>query len=137
MSEMPERKVLKNILLKLKKKTITSEDRHRQFSSSIRSAFKVYTKETLKIAKDWKRTIDKKGLAGIFAVAEEEVKSLIRNADGVIEDMKLYIEALENYCAELDKTLWEAIEQAKKEAEEQIKQQKELMKRKAPESYRV
>ena len=91
----------------------------------------------LKMAGDWKTTISKKGLAGIFAIAEKEVQTLIRNADGVIEDMKLYIEALEKYCAELDKTLWEAIEQAKKEAEEQIKQQEELMKRKAPESYRV
>lgn len=54
-----------------------------------------------------------------------------------LEDLKLYIDALEDYSSELDKTLTDIFEQAKKLAEEQQKKQEELRKRKAPESYRV
>lgn len=54
-----------------------------------------------------------------------------------LEDFKLYIDALEQYSSELDKTLTDIFGQARKLAEEQQKKQKELRKRKAPESYRV
>jgi hypothetical protein len=43
--------------------------------------------------------------------------------------MKLYIDSLEKYSTELDKTLSDIFEQAKKQAEEQIKQQEELTKK--------
>ena len=60
---------------------------------------------------------------------------LISDYNALLEDTDLYIESLETYGKELDKTLWMGIEQAKKEAEEQIKKQEEIMKRKSPESY--
>ena len=52
-----------------------------------------------------------------------------------LEDFKLYIDALEQYSSELDKTLADIFEQAKIMAEEQQKQREEIMKRKSPESY--
>jgi len=129
MSEIPERKVLKDILLKLKTKTITSEERHGKLAITTRNAFRGYSNAIRKIVEDKSKTINKRGLLGAFGMIEEQVQALISDADALREDMKLYIEALEKYCAELDKTLWDAIEQTRKEAEEQIKQQEKLMKK--------
>ncbi len=53
------------------------------------------------------------------AMIGEELDTLVKDSEGVMEDMKLYAEALEKYCAELDKTLWDAIELGKKRADAQ------------------
>lgn len=129
MSELPERKVLKDILLRLKTKTITSEERHKKLASSVSDTFEGYVGNAWNIAKDKNKEFDRKGTVAIFRLMSEQLGLLIRDSDGLSEDMKLYIEALENYCAELDKTLWTAIEQAKQQAEGQIKQQEERIKK--------
>jgi len=49
--------------------------------------------------------------------------------------VKFYIETLEEYSTELDGTLTGIFESAKKQAEEQIRQQEELRRRASPESY--
>lgn len=64
-------------------------------------------------------------------LAEDFAKSVHRNN----ENVQFYIDALEEYSAELDGTLTEIFERARKDAEEQIKQQEELRKRTSPESY--
>jgi len=64
-------------------------------------------------------------------LAEDFAKSVHRNE----ENVKFYVEALEEYSTELDGTLTDIFERARKEAEEQIKRQKELGKRASPESY--
>jgi len=66
-------------------------------------------------------------------LTEDFAKSVHRNA----ENMKFYIEALEEYSTELDGTLTDIFERARKDAEEQIEQQEELRKRTSPESYRA
>lgn len=87
-----------------------------------------------------KDTFDKKGelnktaVAATISMIYERVEAYVRDVNGVMEDMKMYIEILEHYCAELDKTLWDAIERAKEQAEEEIKKQAELAK-KEPTKY--
>ena len=131
MSELPERKVLKEILLKLKTKTITSQERYNLAAKEVNSIFKGVSERAIKRG----GPLPPKEELILLTTLDDAVKMFIINTYGVLEDIRLYIEALEHYCAELDKTLWDAIEQAKKEAEEQIKKQEELMKRKSPESY--
>lgn len=53
-------------------------------------------------------------------LTEDFAKSVYRNN----ENVKFYIEALEEYSTELDGTLTHIFERARKDAEEQIKQQK-------------
>ena len=135
MSEMPERKVLKNILSKLKAKTVISE---RRFKNSLEHNDKLFDT----ILKDVEKTSEKgsevhKPIYQLVSRLADLFSNFSLEALGLIEEYELYIESLESYSTALDKTLWSAIEQAKKEAEEKIKQQKELMKRKSPESYRV
>lgn len=48
---------------------------------------------------------------------------------GLLDDLGIYIESLESYSTELDKTLSDIFEQATKQAEENMKQQEELMKK--------
>ncbi len=64
-------------------------------------------------------------------LAEDFAKSVHRND----ENVKFYIEALEEYSTELDGTLTDIFERARKDAEEQIKQQDEMRKRTTPDSY--
>ena len=59
-----------------------------------------------------------------------------KEAKAAIEDLKLYIEALEEAYKQLDKTFEKTIfEPAKKEAEIMIKEQKELGRRTKPKFY--
>ena len=138
MSDLPERAVLKELLKKLKAKTLNSEAR------LIDSNADLY----YKIADVWKRMKEmvKEGQIGTdasqsLALVVRELHFLVdiltNCSTTTLEDFKLYIDALEQYSSELDKTLTDIFGQARKLAEEQQKKQKELRKRKAPESYRV
>ena len=144
MSEMPERKVLRTLLTKLKKKTITSKNRFEysveDVSKRLEDVIKVFKSDLDKLEKK-RETIDVgktcKDIGRLLSLIRNRVAGLVGDCYAVLEDLDLYIESLETYSTELDKTLWDAIEQAKKEVEEKIKQQKELTKRKSPESYTV
>lgn len=133
MSEIPERKVLKNILSKLKSKTVISE---RRFKNSLEHNDKLFDT----ILKDVEKTSEKgsevhKPIYQLVSRLADLFSNFSLEALGLIEEYELYIESLESYSTALDKTLWSAIEQARKEAEEQIKKQEGIMKRKSPESY--
>ncbi len=65
-----------------------------------------------------------------------EFHRLVKDAVNCIEDLNIYIESLEKYSSELDKTLWDIIKQAEKTAEEEIKKKQELLK-KTPQTYRI
>ena len=142
MSEMPERKALKEILLKLKARTLTTESIYRTASSSF---LKIYDEANEKFVEDTKVEQDdppeivkfKMRLQYVLRIIYERVYGLFSLSINMCNDLKLYIDSLETYSTELDKTLTNIFEQAKKAAEEQIKQQEEIMKRKSPESYTV
>jgi len=138
LSDLPERSILKEILKKLKAKTLTSETR------LINSNTDVYNK-IADVWKEFKELIDERQIGTdayqrIALVLRELhllVDILTNYSTTTLEDFSLYTDALEQYSSELDKTLTDIFEQAKKLAEEQQKKQEELRKRKAPESYRV
>jgi len=71
----------------------------------------------------------------LFNSWNQNLNLLNTNIVALINDMNLYIETLERYSAELDNTLTKIFEEAKRMAEEQLKQQEEL-KKKEP-SYRT
>lgn len=142
MSEMPERKVLKEILLRLKARTLTAESQYRTASSSF---LKIYEEAHERFVEDTKVEQDdppeivqlKLKLQDVLRIIYERFYGLFSLSINMCDDLKLYIDSLETYSTELDKTLTDIFEQAKKAAEEQIKQQEEIMKRKSPESYRI
>ena len=129
MSELPERKVLKDILPKLKLKAMNSENRFEQSATNTMSSL-------AKDINDVKQQIDKaksgkeKALLVVFLALANSMYSttnmLIMTARTVVEDLKIYIDSLEKYSMELDKAFWGAIE---KEVEKQRKQQEELRKK--------
>ena len=138
MSEVPEKKVLRELLLELKTKTLRSEERF------LKSQADVYGK----ISELWKTLTEmleknqiEKDVVSLLGFILRELHSLIDMSSTcstvTLEDFKLYVGALERYSSELDKELTGIFEQAKKIAEEQRKKQEELMKRKPPETYRV
>jgi hypothetical protein len=129
MAEIPERRVLKGILAKLKTKTI-SEEKH--FQNQTKSTLDFFTKshqQALQWKKEHRNNISVDSHLNIVYTLVEQVGDLIHASIDVLEDMKLYIDSLEKYSAELDKTLSDIFEQAKKQAEEQIKEQAEQMKK--------
>lgn len=140
MSELPERKALKEILLKLKTKTLATEGHYRTYSSNVVEKFdkiqKLATKRLEVEKKDSPPIVQlKMNIEEIVYMVYEQIREVIEHSQNVCDDLKLYIDSLEIYSTELDKTLTDIFEQARKAAEEQIKQQEEIMKRKSPESY--
>ena len=133
MSEIPERKVLKNILSKLKSRTVTCERRFRQSLLSDTKLFDTILKDLEKLSEKGSEVLEP--AYRLVSILHNVFIRFSLEALSLLEEYELYIESLESYSAELDKTLWDAIEQAKKEAEEQIKKQEEIMKRKSPETY--
>lgn len=133
MSESPERKVLKNMLKKLKAKTINSEaDLLKSFTDLYEQVSKTW--ETLakirqqKIPSQDARALEIIGLE--MRGLDSFIGMLASCSKRTIDDFKMYIESLEQYSTELDKTLNDIFEQAEKMAEEQRKKQEELEKKK-------
>jgi len=129
MAEVPERRVLKDILAKLKAKTISEEKYFQQQTQSILNLFTKSHEQALLWKKERKNSISVDSHLNTVYTLFEQLSDLIRGSTDVLEDMKLYIDSLEKYSSELDKTLSDIFEQAKKQAEEQIKQQEELTKK--------
>jgi hypothetical protein len=128
LSEIPARKVLKEMLVKLKTKTINSQILLAVTSFSMSTT----TTESIKTALDGVMKMPdgeaKKNsllLLTIFQSWNQNLNLLNANIVNLIGDMNLYIETLEKYSTELDNTFTSIIEQAKKEAEEQRRQQEE------------
>lgn len=139
LSELPEKKVLKKLITKLKSLTITSEEELKKEEVNFNNLFKETYAKAKQVAEEKK---DKPEMKEII----EEVGNVIlflrlfsdnfpRSVHRHCENIKLYIEALEQYSIALDKTLTDLFEQARKQAEEEIKQQQELSKRTSPDAY--
>ena len=138
-TEFPERKVLKDLLTKLKSHTIASEEELRKEEERFMKRFEESHGKLKALAEKCETAPRVKDAVDAFSeviirmdlLAEDFAKSVHRNA----ENVKFYIEALEEYSTELDGTLTDIFERARKDAELQIRQQEELRKRTSPDSY--
>jgi hypothetical protein len=138
-TEFPERKVLKDLLTKLKSHTIASEEELRKEEERFMKRFEESHEKLKVLAKKCETAPNVKDTVDAFSeviirmdlLEEDFAKSVHRNN----ENVKFYIEALEEYSTELDGTLTDIFERARRDAEEQIKQQEKLRKRTTPDSY--
>lgn len=138
MPETPERKVLKETLLKLKTRVIASQKAFFQVSiitsAKTEEALKESLDEILEMPEGKKKT-DSLLVLTLVNTMNQNSNLLLTNMGYIVDTMNLYIETLEKYSQELDNTLTSIFEEARKMAEEQRKQQEEL--RKKEPSYRA
>jgi len=139
MAELPEKKVLKNILLELKSRSLSSIDEmnKQQISflgliQSINSKFKSIDPKNDPNAKIVKDALDE-----LFYVLSIGVADLTKILYRSQEDAKLYIKTLEEYSTELDNTLTQIFAQAQQQAEKEIHHMEELAKQTPTKPYSV
>ena len=138
MSEAPEKKVLRELLGKLKVKTISSETQFQKSRVDLYNKITNFWKTLTEMVE--KKQIDMETasfLGFVFSGLDGLIDMALTHSITTLEDFKIYMDALERYSSELDKTLTGIFEQARKMAEEQRKKQEELTKRKPPKSYRM
>ncbi len=130
LAEPPERKALKNLLVKLKAKSIESENRYVKNTMELNSLFTQMfgtVKERLNQNPEDERA---KTTDDFLHFLYSTVGVHIRETISTIEDFKLYIESLEEAYKQLDDTFERAVyEPARKQAEAKIKEQEELAKK--------
>jgi hypothetical protein len=138
MADIPDRKVLKDVLALLKARSLASEERYNRIYQLVMDYALKTSNEAVKKFDDSNQPLD----ATYVATALSYVIDFFRQAHGwslqLVDDLKLYIESLETRSSELDSAFWSGIEEQakriveekKKEQEEQIKQQEEQLKRK-------
>lgn len=139
MSQLPEKKVLKDLLAKLKSHTISSEEDLKKEEERFTKRFEESHTRLKNVARKCENNPEAKEATEAFSeimllmdvLVEDFGKSVHRNN----ENVRFYIDALEEYSTELDGTLTEIFDRARKEAEDQIRQQEELRKRTSPDSY--
>ena len=136
MSESPERKTLKEVLANLKSKSLSSKGICKQHIAFVLESIN----ETMKMIDEQlekKPTPRNVTFMRLMKTIQTLLNDVISSSNTTISDMEIYIDALERYSANLDSTLNEIFEQARKHAEEEIKKQEELMKREPPKSMIV
>jgi hypothetical protein len=125
---MPERKVLKEMLVKLKIKAINSQillaRTSLSMSTTTTESIKNALEEVMKMP-DGEAKKNSLLILTVFQSWNQNLNLLNASIVNLIGDMNLYIETLERYSTELDNTFTSIIDQAKKMAEEQRKQQEE------------
>ena len=135
MSKIPEKKVLKEMLEKLKAKVIGSQSAFLGLSTSMGTSMTQSLQETsenvLKMP-EGKEKMFALLILSMFNTWNNNFNLLNITVGALLSDMNLYIETLERYSTELDSTLTDIFEGAKKMAEEQRKKQEELKKKKPP-----
>jgi len=137
MSDSIEKKVLKEMLVKLKAKLIESQRMFAMLSLGMSSSsvqdLKSALEATLKMPDGQPKT-NALLLIAYLNTWNSNVNMVIITTASLFQDMNLYIETLERYSTELDSTLNGIFEKAREYArtkeEEERKQQEELRKRK-------
>jgi hypothetical protein len=137
MSDSIEKKVLKEMLVKLKAKLIESQRMFTMLSLGLSSSsvqdLKSALEATLKMPDGQPKT-NTLLLIAYLNTWNSNVNMVNITTASLIQDMNLYIETLERYSTELDSTLNGIFEKAREYArtkeEEERKQQEELRKRK-------
>jgi len=128
MSEIPERKVLKMALTKMKANAITSIDKYGARVKSINDFLAIMFKTIQDIPKPSQADQDKaNAVMMLLTNIGQQLQELEKDSLETINDWKTYTEVLENYSTELDGTLTKIFEDAIKQSTEQIEKQKELV----------
>lgn len=133
MAELPERRVLKEVLSDLKAKTLKSQNRAANSASNLLTLMDKINNTIGEYAQIQKGTANEKAADAIHTGVMNMISwviDVLQEYSSASDDMNIYVRSLEKYSIELDKTLYDAIEEGKKKGEEQIKEQNELMKRK-------
>ncbi len=142
MSELPEKKVLKDLLTNLKKKTITYNDELKKTEETLGEPVQRYRAQLLKAVEGDDLKTSPAVVQTLYGLIRfmDTIELHIKNYSNLVrrncDETALYIEALEKYSTELDNTLTSIFEQATKQAEEQIKQQEETSKKDTSSAYR-
>jgi len=128
MSESADRKALKDVLAKLKAKTISSQE---YYGNNIKATIQRFSELTAKVRELAKG--DTTGLAKTYLdmmdLFKRDYYDTAIESLNVLHDYKVYTESLESYFARIDEAVMEFVEQGKKDAQEQIKQQDEIIKK--------
>jgi hypothetical protein len=133
MAELPERKLLKEVLTDLKAKTIRSKSSVEQSIKVLTDYLSAVKQKTYEIHEAQKAQIPDGSAKLVYEYTveiENRVTDLMKEYLRASDDDSTYIKWLEKYSTDLDKTLYGAIEAGTKKAEEQIKEQNELMSKK-------
>lgn len=132
MSESPEKKVLKQTLVRLKSKTITSLESYGESTKNtfqlINSLLASFEKSTSQLEGEQREAMQT--IVFMFEDVRNDVTQLVRRSLDVIDDWRTYTDVLESYSTELDNTLENIFEKAIRDSEEQIQKQKQLTDRK-------
>lgn len=128
---MSEKQILKNMLKRLKAKTINSEgELFDSFANLFGQIAEIWN--TIKKLTEEKASSDK--ILELVMFDMNWLHSLSEMSYSyskkILEDFKLYVESLEQYSSGLDETLNDIFQQAEKMAEEQRKKQEEMKKKK-------
>lgn len=119
MSEAPERKTLKETIAKMKAKNIASYNFYiatvKIFQDSTKSLIKQLQEAASQLKKEDQKKID--AVIMLLGVIGKDGTHLVNSSLNAINDLKLYIDILEDYSTELDGTLADIFEKAKKNAE--------------------
>jgi len=136
MAEPPERKVLKNLLVKLKAKSIASQNAFEKSYEDLGKTLMEFYNATKKFADQNPNDESAKDMKTLLVSITTLIGFHNKEATIAIEDLKLYVDALEDSYKELDETFEKAVyEPARRQAEAMIKEQEELSKKTKPEFY--
>jgi low affinity Fe/Cu permease len=138
MAEVPDRKVLKDVLALLKAKSLASEEYYNRVYQLVLDHALTTMNDMVKKFNDSNQPLDATYVATAVSIMIGFFQQVHGWSIDLVDDLKLYIESLETRSSELDNAFWSGIEeQAKrlveekrKGQEEDIKQQEELLKRK-------
>jgi hypothetical protein len=132
LAELIHKKVLKQTITKLKSNALTSEEIYNAHTKNFDDHLKSMIGGLTQISSQMKGEEEKKRI-GVFVLLlsnlGQEASHLVIRSLETLNVWKTYTETLENYFAEFDSTLTKAFEDAKKQSEEQIEKQKELVRR--------
>jgi hypothetical protein len=128
LSELPERKVLKETLAKLKSKSHASFLLYnwtiKAFNENLKKQLDEMRNSMALLNEEEKRKVGL--LLLLIGVIANEFNQVILQSIDTIDDFSTYTDVLERYSTELDNTLIKIFEEANKLAEEQVKKKKEL-----------
>ncbi len=128
MSELPEKKVLKNTLMKLKANVLTATEAYNEEIKRFNELMS-YTVKGLQGLET--SGVEKQRVGAVvvmLAIIGQHVEQVVKGSLETINDWRTYTEVLENYSAELDNTLTKIFEDAIKQSLEEVEKQKELFK---------
>jgi hypothetical protein len=130
LSELPEKKVLKQAIIKLKSNALTSEETYNNHIKNFNYYLLSIVEGLKKVSSETKNEGDKKKVdatIGLLIGLAQEASLLIVKSIETLNGWKTYTEILESYSSELDSTLTKMFQDAVKQYEEQIKKQQELI----------